>query len=77
MSLYLFVSNLAILAVSADDTGSRIPTHGSEIWSLRGPIAEADLAPDIVATEKERGFCLLDTDDLKQNVDGASARVAA
>jgi hypothetical protein len=56
MSLYLFESTLSIFAVSADEAGAEIPVYETETWTLIGQVAKAQLAPDVVATEKERGF---------------------
>jgi hypothetical protein len=68
MSLYLFESTLSIFAVSADEAGAEIPVYETETWTLIGQVAKAQLAPDVVATEKERGFCLLDADELRERL---------
>ena len=77
MSLYLFESNLSIFAVSGDIAGASIPVFGTEVWTLRGQVAKAQLAPDIVATEKERGYCLLDADELKADAERLNELAAA
>jgi hypothetical protein len=65
MGLYLFQSDAHIFAVTADQGGAAIPRHeGDESWLLVGTVDEGSLAPDVVATEEARGFCLLDQDDL-------------
>jgi hypothetical protein len=42
-----------------------VPVYGNEHWTLRGPIPQLSLPINVVATAKARGFCLLDTDELR------------
>ena len=65
MSLYLFESDARIFAVTAEQDGAAIPRYeGDDSWFLVGTVDEASLAPDVIATEEARGFCLLDENDL-------------